>query len=66
MEFNSKSIIPVVKESSVEGKIDADYAAYYNRSADVKNSKYYPILNFYDGTVTSTLKILFPAATLQL
>ena len=61
----SKSIIPVVKESSVEGKIDADSAAYYNRSADVKNSKYYPILNFYDGTVTSTLKILPKFKTYQ-
>ena len=61
----SESIIPVVKESSVEGKIDADSAAYYNRSADVKNSKYYPILNFYDGTVTSTLKILPKFKTYQ-
>lgn len=61
----SESIIPVVKESSVEGKIDPESAAFYNRSADVKNSKYYPILNFYDGTITKTLKILSKFKTYQ-
>ena len=61
----SESIIPVTTDIAVEGKIADDSAAYYNRSADVAKSRYYPTINFYDGTVTSTLKILPKFKTYQ-
>ena len=57
--------IPVTKETAVEGKIANNSAAYYNGSANYKNSTYYPILNFYDGEVSKTLKILPKFKTYQ-
>ena len=60
-----ESIIPTTKEVAVEGKIWEGSAAEYNRSVDFKQSPYYPILNFYDGNVSSTLKILPKFKTYQ-
>ena len=60
-----ESIIPTTKEVAVEGKIGTGSAAEYNRSADFKQSPYYPVLNFYDGNVSSTLKILPKFKTYQ-
>ena len=61
----SESIIPVTEDVAVDGKIWEGSAAEYNRSVDFKESPYYPILNFYDGNVTSTLKILPKFKTYQ-
>ena len=64
-EIPAESIIPVTKETAVEGKIANNSAAYYHGSANYKNSTYYPILNFYDGEVSKTLKILPKFKTYQ-
>ena len=60
-----ESIIPTTKEIAVDGKIWEGSAAEYNRTVDFKQSPYYPILNFYDGNVSSTLKILPKFKTYQ-
>lgn len=61
----SESIIPVTTEIAVNGIIASESAAFYQRKADVSKSKYYPIINFYDGKVTDTLQILPKFKTYQ-
>lgn len=53
-----ESIIPVTSDISVKGTIIENSAAWYNRRNDVHNSPYYPIINFYNGSPSKTLKIL--------
>lgn len=64
-EIPKESVIPVKEEIAVEGKIANDSAAFYKGSANRKNSAYYPILNFYDGEISETLKILPKFKTYQ-
>lgn len=53
-----ESIIPVTPDISVKGIIMEKSAAWYNRSNDIQNSPYYPIINFYNDSPSKTLKIL--------
>ena len=52
------SQIPVTPSIAVRHKIHSNSAAIYNGTANIKNSPYYPIINFYSSKVTPTLQIL--------
>ena len=60
-----ESIIPVTPDISVNGTIMPESAAWYINKVNVKNSPYYPINNFYDGSISKTLKILPKFKTYQ-
>ena len=60
-----ESIIPVTSDISVNGTIMPESAAWYINKVNVKNSPYYPINNFYDGSISKTLKILPKFKTYQ-
>ena len=55
----SESIIEPTKEIAVNGLIVNGSGAHYNRTADVKKSPYYPIINFYSNNgISKTIKLL--------
>ena len=55
----SESIIEPTKEKAVNGVIQEGSGAYYKRKADIKQSPYYPIINFYSNNeISKTIKLL--------
>ena len=57
--IQSESIIEPTKEIAVNGLIVNGSGAHYNRTADVKKSPYYPIINFYSNNgISKTIKLL--------
>lgn len=64
-QIASESVIIPTIEIAFNGTISENSPAYYNRTLDIKNSPYYPVLNFYDGTITETLSILKGFKTYQ-
>ena len=59
------SQIPVTSAVSVRRTIHPNSAAIYNGTANIKNSPYYPSINFYSAKVTETLQILPQFKTYQ-
>ena len=58
-DIPSDSIIIPTKDISVNGVIAEKSGAFYNRTADVKQSPYYPILNFFHNTsISKTIRLL--------
>ena len=64
-QISDDAIIIPTQDIAFNGTISTDSPAYYNRTLDVKNSPYYPILNFFDGSITPTLRILNKFKTYQ-
>ena len=57
--ISSQSIIPVTTNLSIDNMTQEGSAAWYNGSANVKYSPYFPILDFYNRTdISPTLQLL--------